>query len=287
MPKCGPISIRSCCCRWLRLGPLISGRCRRCLRVGPWLFRKALPTPLNGPIEFAAAAPMVMASLGPISFLGGAIYAPKWAHCVRCSSCRWLCTGLLFFRGFCPWLRLGQSLFWEALPMPKGGPISIRSCCCRGLRLGPPLFCEVLPMPKGGPISICSCCCRWLRLGPLISGRCRRCLRMGPWLFREALPTPLNGPIEFAAAAPMVMASLGPISFLGGAIDALKWADRNRHAEPIPIGLQWPKASKRAAKRHSQMGLMRTANALMVNLHWPIKCIISLNTRLSLAYLPI
>jgi hypothetical protein len=212
--------------------------------------------PQNGPIAFAAAVAVGFARA--CYFLGASAHGFAWAN--HFSGRRSRC--------------------------PRVGPLAFAAAAAEGFAWAHH-FSARCADAQGGPISICSCCCRWLRLGPLISGRCRRCLRMGPWLFREALPTPLNGPIEFAAAAPMVMASLGPISFLGGAIDALKWADRNRHAEPIPIGLQWPKASKRAAERHSQMGLMRTANALMVNLHWPIKCIISLNTRLSLAYLPI
>jgi hypothetical protein len=93
-----------------------------------------------------------MASLGPISFLGSAIDALKWAHCICCSSYRWL--------------RMGLLLCWELLLMVLLGPITFLGGAADGFAWAH-WFLGGAAGVLGWASSFFARRCRCLRMGPL------------------------------------------------------------------------------------------------------------------------
>src|SRR5260370_19733982 len=63
-------------------------------------------------------------------------------------------------------------------------------------------------MHSNGPIALVDAATDYFALASYISGRRYQCTQMGPWHWRMLLP----------------IALLGPIRFLGGTADALRWA---------------------------------------------------------------
>src|SRR6267154_366527 len=139
-----------------------------------------------------------------------------------------------------------QHLLWQ-LPMASQGPVPFFVSCCRCPRMGPLHLLQLSPIASFGPITFLQAA-DGLGLAHCICCSCRRWLHLGPWLFWEVLLMPKDRPTAFAAAVangfiwahcfsgrccrcPRMgplhlqqlspMALFGPITFPGGAVDAV------------------------------------------------------------------
>src|SRR5258708_6149423 len=81
-------------------------------------------------------------------------------------------------------------------------------CCCQLHYLGPSDFWEALLMHSDGPIVLADAAAHYFALAHYISWRHYRCTQMGAWQWRMLL----------------LITLIGPMRFLGGTADALKWA---------------------------------------------------------------
>ena len=140
-----------------------------------------------------------MASFGPITSLRAVSDAITWAHCICCSSCRWLRNGPFhFLSSCCRWLRFGPLLLCELLPMPQHGPTASAASVADGFVTAHSIFFQAaddgfvwahcfsgscVRCHSMGPLHLLQSSCRWLRRGPFHFGSCCRHLMISPLLF--------------------------------------------------------------------------------------------------------